>query len=91
MIGIEARLFAGLLGREGRFPRHRRSPLVGDAVLTGQDGTATLGVDALDPLQDGVQSLMKPVLEIGKFANYIAPPARGINRMPVDFEYVKFH
>jgi len=38
-----------------------------------------------------VQSLMKPVLEIGKFANYIAPPARGINRMPVDFEYVKFH
>jgi benzoyl-CoA 2,3-epoxidase subunit B len=38
-----------------------------------------------------VQSLMKPVLEVGKFANYIAPPARGINRMPVDFEYVKFH
>ena len=38
-----------------------------------------------------IQSLMKPVLEIGKFANYIAPPARGINRMPVDFEYVKFH
>ncbi|HTI85111.1 MAG TPA: benzoyl-CoA 2,3-epoxidase subunit BoxB, partial [Alphaproteobacteria bacterium] len=38
-----------------------------------------------------IQSLMKPVLEIGKFANYIAPPQRGINRQPVDFEYVKFH
>ena len=38
-----------------------------------------------------VQSLMKPVTEPGKFANYIAPPARGINRQPVDFEYVKFH
>ncbi|MGE5538566.1 MAG: benzoyl-CoA 2,3-epoxidase subunit BoxB [Gemmatimonas sp.] len=38
-----------------------------------------------------VQSLMKPVLEIGKFANYIAPPQRGINRQAVDFEYVKFH
>jgi benzoyl-CoA 2,3-dioxygenase component B len=38
-----------------------------------------------------VQSLMQPVTEPGKFANYIAPPARGINRQPVDFEYVKFH
>ena len=38
-----------------------------------------------------IQSLMKPVTEIGKFANYIAPPPRGINRQPVDFEYVKFH
>jgi benzoyl-CoA 2,3-dioxygenase component B len=38
-----------------------------------------------------VESLMKPVTEPGKFANYIAPPARGINRQPIDFEYVKFH
>lgn len=36
-----------------------------------------------------VKSLMKPVLEPGKFANYIAPPSRGINRQPVDFEYVR--
>ena len=38
-----------------------------------------------------VESLMKPVTEPGKFANYIAPPSRGINRQPVDFEYVKIH
>jgi len=38
-----------------------------------------------------VESLMKRVIEPGKFANYIAPPARGINRQPMDFEYVKFH
>lgn len=38
-----------------------------------------------------VHSLMKPVTEPGKFANYIAPPRRGINRQPVNFEYVKFH
>ena len=38
-----------------------------------------------------VESLMKPVTEPGKFANYIAPPSRGINRQPIDFEYVKFH
>ena len=36
-----------------------------------------------------VQSLMKPVLEAGKFANYIAPPKRGIHGQPVDFEYVR--
>ena len=38
-----------------------------------------------------VESLMQPVTEPGKFANYIAPPSRGINRQPVDFEYVKLH
>jgi benzoyl-CoA 2,3-epoxidase subunit B len=30
-----------------------------------------------------------PVYESGKFANYIAPPTRGINRMPVDYQYVR--
>ena len=30
-----------------------------------------------------------PVYEPGKFANYIAPPLRGINRQPVNFEYVR--
>ena len=36
-----------------------------------------------------VKSLMHPVIERGKMANWIAPPAKGINGMPVDFEYVK--
>lgn len=37
-----------------------------------------------------VKSLMaQPVYESGTFANYIAPPGRGINRQPVDFEYVR--
>jgi len=39
--------------------------------------------------QEYVQSLMKPVTEPGKFANWIAPPARGINGKPVNFEYVR--
>jgi len=30
------------------------------------------------------------VTEPGKMANWIAPPARGINNQPVDFEYVRF-
>jgi len=36
-----------------------------------------------------VASLMQPVVEPGKFANWIAPPARGINGQPLDFEYVR--
>jgi benzoyl-CoA 2,3-dioxygenase component B len=39
-----------------------------------------------------VTSLMGPaVTEPGKFANWIAPPARGINGQSVDFEYVRFN
>ncbi len=37
-----------------------------------------------------VASLMGPVREPGKFAGWIAPPAMGINKNPVDFEYVRF-
>jgi benzoyl-CoA 2,3-dioxygenase component B len=33
--------------------------------------------------------MAEPVYERGKFANYIAPPLRGVNRMPIDFEYVR--
>jgi benzoyl-CoA 2,3-dioxygenase component B len=36
-----------------------------------------------------VQSLMKPVTEPGKIANWIAPPAAGIKGKPFEFEYVK--
>ena len=38
-----------------------------------------------------VGSLMGRVVEPGKFANWIAPPAIGINRQPVNFEYVRFN
>src|SRR5215831_15976217 len=38
-----------------------------------------------------VASLMGCVVEPGKFANWIAPPATGINSRPVDFEYVRFN
>ena len=36
-----------------------------------------------------VGSLMQSVVEPGKFAGWIAPPPRGINGKPLDFEYVK--
>jgi len=37
-----------------------------------------------------VKSLMGGVTEKGRFANWIAPPAAGINKQPPDFEYVRF-
>ena len=38
-----------------------------------------------------VSSLMQLCLEPGKFAGWIAPPVMGINRQPVDFDYVRFN
>jgi benzoyl-CoA 2,3-dioxygenase component B len=35
-----------------------------------------------------VRSLMRPVLERGKIAAWIAPPRHGINGQPFDYEYV---
>jgi benzoyl-CoA 2,3-dioxygenase component B len=38
-----------------------------------------------------VRSLMQGVFERGKMAGWIAPPDRGINNNPVDYEYVRLH
>ena len=38
-----------------------------------------------------VHSLMQRVVEPGKMAGWIAPPDRGINKLPVDYEYVQLH
>ena len=36
-----------------------------------------------------LSSLMKPVYEPGKIASWVAPPEKGINGKPFDFEYVR--
>ena len=36
-----------------------------------------------------IASLMQPVMAPGKYAGWIAPPARGIHGQPIDFEYVR--
>jgi benzoyl-CoA 2,3-dioxygenase component B len=38
-----------------------------------------------------VSSLMGRVTEVNKYANFIAPPAIGVNKQPIDFEYVRFN
>jgi len=34
---------------------------------------------------------MKPVHEPRRFAQWIAPPKKGLEGKPLDFEYVRFH
>jgi benzoyl-CoA 2,3-dioxygenase component B len=36
-----------------------------------------------------LDSIMKPVREPGKFANWICPPTRGVKGQPIDFAYVR--
>jgi len=38
-----------------------------------------------------VHSLMHRVIEPGRMAGWIAPPERGINNLPLEYEYVKLH
>lgn len=38
-----------------------------------------------------VMNLMQRVMEPGKMAGWIAPPDRGINNLPADYEYVKLN
>src|SRR5256712_5592985 len=38
-----------------------------------------------------VHSLMQKVIEPGTMAGWIAPPERGINNLPLEYEYVKLH
>ena len=61
-------------------------------VLNLPEWKAQVG-EWLPSLQDRayVASLMGRVVEPGKFANWISPPVMGINRQPVDFDYVRFN
>jgi benzoyl-CoA 2,3-dioxygenase component B len=74
----------------GNFGGHYVSP--GGQVLTKDEwerqAAAWLPSDGD---HEFVSSLMGRVIEPGKFANWIAPPARGINNLPVEFEYVRFN
>src|SRR5215216_4303281 len=59
--------------------------LIDDATWNGRKG------EWLPSTADGdfIASLMTPVTETGKYANWISPPKVGIDNKPGDFEYVK--
>ena len=74
--------------RIGEFRDIEASPegsiLDASAWNAGQDKWLPTAADG-----DFIQSLMKQVIEPGKFASWIAPPRVGIDNKPGDFEYVK--
>ncbi len=91
------------LGIEFRLPSERFHRSVGTfaAGAFAPDGTP-LDADDLRRRADEflpsdadrayVRSLMtRPVTAPGQFAGWIAPPARGIDGRPIDFEYVRFN
>jgi benzoyl-CoA 2,3-dioxygenase component B len=62
-----------------------------DGVLISKDEFDRRASQWLPTLADReyVRSLMTPVFERGKIANWIAPPKTGINRQQSDFAYVR--
>ena len=79
----------GFNRRIGVFTEHHISPegqVLSEAAWTHQH-QQWLPVDEDHAV---VGSLMGRIVEPGKYANWFAAPARGINQQPVDFEYVRF-
>jgi benzoyl-CoA 2,3-dioxygenase component B len=91
--GLQYRLKLPHLGFHraiGNFVGHHITP---DGEVVTEEGWKRHQDDWLASPEDHayVESLMGGrVTELGKFANWIAPPARGVNNQPLNFEYVRF-
>ena len=89
--GIDFRMeqpHKGFNRRIGEFAGHRISPageLMTEAAWHEQAGNWLPN----EADMTFIDSLMKPSTAPGQYASWIAPPARGINNQPGDFEYVK--
>ncbi len=80
--------YVGFNRAVGTFASRRVSP---DGRLVDESEWAA-SVDRWLPSDDDrahVQELMVGVTEPGRMAAWIAPPATGIHRQPVDFDYVR--
>ena len=72
----------------GMWSTHKFTPdgqMIDDATFAARRGE-WLPTDADETF---IKSLMHPVYERAKMASWIAPPAKGINGLPGDFEYVR--
>jgi len=92
-LGIPFRVKLPHLGfhrRIGNFAGHHISP---EGRVLSEDDWNRRAQDWLPGAGDHayIESLMGRVVEPGKFANWIAPPVRGIKGLPIDFEYVRFN
>ncbi len=91
--GISFRFTLPHLGfhrRIGNFAGHHISPA---GEVMAQSAWESRKHEWLPSVTDHafVEALMGRVVEPGKFANWIAPPVRGIKGLPIEFEYVRFN
>ena len=89
--GVEIRLPHQRFNRNvgihaGRFYDPSGAPITAEAFAAGKAEWFPSQAD-----YDYVKSCMKKVWEPGKIANWIAPPAQGINNNAFEYQYVKFH
>lgn len=68
------------------------APITPDGEVLSEDAFAARTSEFLPTQEDDdfIKSLMQPVHDRGKIAGWIAPPRKGINGQPFDFEYVRF-
>jgi len=69
------------------------APITPDGKVVSNEEWEKSKNDWLPSKADGdfIQSLMKPMWETGKYANWIAPPRVGIDNKPGEFEYVQLY
>ena len=90
----------GIEGFEIKLPSrrfHRHQGIYSDhhfnpegELISKEEFEASMNQWLLMPADDDyILSVMNQVTEPGKMANWIAPPARGINGQPITFEYVR--
>jgi benzoyl-CoA 2,3-dioxygenase component B len=72
----------------GEFSKIKADP-AGNILSDGEWDKKRADFLPSDGDRDYIESLMKPEIEPGKFASWIAPPKVGIDNKPGDFEYVK--
>ncbi len=90
--GVDARLSLPAQGFNRKIGVYAVLPTDPAGQMISHDQNA-LRRDEWLPSEDDrrrVTALLKPVCEPGKIAGWIAPPARGINAQPFDFEYLLF-
>ncbi|MBL8691172.1 MAG: benzoyl-CoA 2,3-epoxidase subunit BoxB [Rhodospirillaceae bacterium] len=81
----------------GRFRRAigvwANQPVAPDGAIIPREAWEARKAGWLPSEADGafIRSLMRQVVEPGKVAGWIAPPGRGVDHLPADYEYVKFH
>jgi benzoyl-CoA 2,3-dioxygenase component B len=89
--GVDARLYLPAISFNRKIGALAANPTDPDGhALSTADWSRRRG-EWIPTEQDRVRvaELLRPVREPGKIAGWLAPPARGINGQPLDFEYVR--